>query len=198
MSENHTNHDALWEGTPHWLGMLGFYFKGLVGGVAISLPFFVAAYTGHFAWAFAAIILVVLWALVIGLAWIKLHTTNFKITPQLVCQSQGIFSRDWVTTPIVRLQDISVHQPFWERIIGLGTIEFDNAADRGTVSNEFLWKGVRHPRKIADLVEDIRSGAYHDRKQVIEGDEELSATHIYDDLDGEPNRSHEEKEGHGL
>lgn len=197
--------EVLWEGTPHWLGMLGWYFKGMGGSLIVSIPFLAAAYFGHFSMALAVLILLFLWALVIGIAWIRLHTTNFRVTPQLICQSEGIFSRDWVTSPIVRLQDIAVHQPLWERILGIGTVEFDNASDRAAQNNEFIWKGVRHPRQLADLVEDIRSGAWHDRKQVLEGDEELQASHIYDDLDGESGSSaprgsgrDDDHERHGL
>lgn len=195
------NSEVLWDGNPHWLGMLGWYLKGLGGSLVLSIPFLALAHYGHFSYVLAVLILVVLWALVIGIAWVKLHTTSYRITAQLVCQSEGILSRDWVTTPIVRLQDISVHQPLWERMLGIGTIEFDNASDRAAQTNEFIWKGVRHPRKIADLVEDIRSGAWHDRKQVFEDDEELKASHAYDDLDPEEpapgNNQRDDRRGYG-
>lgn len=152
--------EVLWEGNPHWLGMIGWYIKWAFFALIVGIPFLIAAYLGRFSTALAVVIIIALLAFVFAIGWIRRATTSYKVTERLVCQAQGILNRDWDTTPISRLQDISVTQSLFQRMLGVGMIEFDNAAEGGALGKSFVWWGIRKPRSLSDLVNSIRSGSY--------------------------------------
>lgn len=53
---------------------------------------------------------------------------RFVITNMRVFRVHGILSQHLATMPMTRILDISVHQPFWGRLLGYGHLVFESAA----------------------------------------------------------------------
>ncbi len=72
-------------------------------------------------WPFVACILVIPipWALY---RYFAIRCTTFELTSQRMRLSAGIFSKTYDDIEIYRVKDITLHQPFLQRIVGLGTV----------------------------------------------------------------------------
>lgn len=77
------------------------------------------------------------WAIYRAL-WIRMDV--FVITNMRVFRASGLFSISVATMPMSRILDITVHKPFWGRIIGYGHFVFESAAQE---------QGLRDIRVIA-------------------------------------------------
>jgi len=66
--------------------------------------------------------LVLMWRV---LGW---FTERFYLTTSKVIYARGILNRDVVTTPLVKIDEITLRRPFFGRIFGFGRLDVDNAA----------------------------------------------------------------------
>ena len=150
--ELHPGEHVIYEGHPSWRSILSFYFLGLliaaaVGaavGFAVSLGVGVAAGVGVF--------LIVLLA-----GWLKRLFTKYTITTRRLRVQRGVVSRQIQETRIERLQDHSIHQSLLERILRIGTIDFDTAADEQ--GDMFRFEGVDNPERIVLSIDRVTQQA---------------------------------------
>jgi uncharacterized membrane protein YdbT with pleckstrin-like domain len=130
--------------------MLDFHLAGLVlaglGGVIAKLVS---------SWALAAAVFagILLISLIAGA--VRRSATRYTITDRRLYIRRGLFSRTEQHTTIDRVQNVEVHQSLLERLLAIGTIDFDTAA---TDDSAFAFKGIARPRRVAaavTLAEDL-------------------------------------------
>src|SRR5207244_1396422 len=108
------------EGHPSWRSILGFYFKGLlVAAVAGAIALLVSS-TGVGVGVGLGVLALVL---VIGL--IKRIATTYTISNQRLQIRRGIIARKVQQARLERVQNVNTNQSILERILQVGTVDFD-------------------------------------------------------------------------
>lgn len=138
--------------------MLSFYVKGLLAalviGVAAGLVSRAAEHRVQAPWVIAAVLIVFVIGLVRGT--LRRVATTYTITDQRLAIERGLLSREVHETSLDRVQNVRCRQSLMQRMLSVGTVEFDTA---GGAEFDFALSGVEHPRRIARAVDR----ALHDR-----------------------------------
>jgi uncharacterized membrane protein YdbT with pleckstrin-like domain len=150
---------VIFEGHPSWRSILDFYFKGLVGVVAVCLlaGFLTRILGDEVDAGLVSLLAVIGVALVILIGFIKRVTTSYTITNHRLHIKRGIVSRTIQETRLERVQNVNYHQGVLQRILQIGDVDFDTAA--GDDYN-FIFEGVAEPADVVHSVDQAtrRSG----------------------------------------
>ncbi|MCW2959966.1 MAG: hypothetical protein JWM90_353 [Thermoleophilia bacterium] len=112
------------------------------------------------------ILLVILWRV---LAWVRAH---FYITTSKVVYVHGILSREITSTPMTKIDEVTLHRPLLGRILGFGRLDVENASG----GHEPL-AGLEFLPRPAEMYRVLTERSRHQR--MIEG-----GAHRDDDSDG--------------
>ena len=145
-------------GHPSWRSMLAFYVRGLLvsvaAGVIAGIVTRIADGTVEVAWVAAAVLVVFVVVLVWGL--IRQIATTYTITNRRLTIRSGLLSRELHECRIERVQNVNTHQRLLERMLGIGTVDFDTAAG---AAYDFSFRGVEDPggivRTVNTALEDL-------------------------------------------
>jgi uncharacterized membrane protein YdbT with pleckstrin-like domain len=144
--------EQFFHGHPSWRSILDFYFKGLamivvagalaglitrVAGKSVSIPVVAAVVA-------AGIVLMLL-----GGLFRRLRTT-YTITDRRLTVHIGILSRELHECRLERVQNVNASQSILERLLGIGTVDFDTA---GGSEFDFKFRGVEGPQQIVRTVD---------------------------------------------
>lgn len=136
---------VIYTGHPSWRSMLDFHLGGLVlaalGGVIARLA------SGGWGIAVAVFAAIVALSLLVG--FIRRVATRYTITDRRLHIRRGILSRIEQHTTLDRVQNVESSQSLLERILRIGTVDFDTAA---TDDSEFRFEGVASPRRVVEAV----------------------------------------------
>jgi uncharacterized membrane protein YdbT with pleckstrin-like domain len=154
--------EILFQGHPSCLSKPSVYVRGvltaLLAGVIGGLASAIAAHNGHV----QAVWVVIAVALVFARVSLKIATrcarTSYTITDRRLTIRTGLFSRDVHETRLDHILNVQSRQTVLERLLGIGTVDFDTAA--GT-DYDFCLRGVTDPREVARTV----SRALQQRRQ---------------------------------
>ena len=91
-------------------------------------------------WVGAAVLVVFVVVLVWGL--IRRISTTYTITNRRLTIRSGLLSREMHETRLERVQNVNSRQRLLERILGVGTVDFDTAAG---AAYDFTFRGVDDP-----------------------------------------------------
>ena len=134
----HPGEEILFDGDPSWRATLGFYVAGfVVAGVADGTTIGIAV--------LAAALVVVL---IVGL--VRRLGTHYLATTQRLRIRRGILSRRVQQTQIERVQNVNTDQSFLQRVLQIGTVDFDTA---GTDDSEFAFRGIADPERVVAAVD---------------------------------------------
>ena len=131
--------------------MLAFYVRGLVfailAGVIAGLVTRVANGSIDAVWVAVAVLIV----FVVVLAWglIQRIATTYTITNRRLTIRSGLLSRELHECRLERVQNVNTHQRLLERMLGIGTVDFDTAAG---AAYDFSFRGVEDPGGIVRTV----------------------------------------------
>jgi uncharacterized membrane protein YdbT with pleckstrin-like domain len=143
--------EVFFHGHPSWRSMLAFYVRGLlvaiVAGVAAGLITSAAHGSVQVAWVAAAVLVVFLVVLVWGL--VRRLATTYTITDRRLTINVGLLSRELHETRLERVQNVRSRQQVLERLLGIGTVDFDTAAG---AAYDFSFRGVEDPGHIVRTV----------------------------------------------
>lgn len=154
--EMHESEQLIWRGHPSARGSIGWYLKW---GFLALLPVIIAGIfkandrgTGMAYWKWVVLSLVLL-ALVVVIDVLRRAAIDYVVTNQRIRIRRGILSRREQSTLIERVQNVNTSQSLLERLLGVGTVDFDTA---GTEAKEasFRFAGVANPH---DLVRRFES-----------------------------------------
>jgi uncharacterized membrane protein YdbT with pleckstrin-like domain len=153
----HPGERVVFEGHPSWRALLAFYATGavaaLVAGVVVGLA------------ASAAIGIVVglaLFAILVVVGYVRRTGTRYLVTTQRLNIRRGILARRVQQTRIERVQNVNFEQSFLERLLGVGTVDFDTA---GTDDSEFRFVGVADPAQISAVVDHAQREALEEEQR---------------------------------
>jgi uncharacterized membrane protein YdbT with pleckstrin-like domain len=143
---------VFFHGHPSWRSILNFYLKGVLGAIALGAiaGVITALANGHvqIGWIIVAVVVGFLVMIVIGL--VRLISTTYTITSRRLTINTGLLRRDMHETRLERVQNVNSIQSFVERILRIGTVDFDTAAG---AEFDFKFRGVNDPRQIVRTVD---------------------------------------------
>jgi uncharacterized membrane protein YdbT with pleckstrin-like domain len=147
----HPGEQILFEGHPSWRALLSFYIGGVAGALVIALIVsFVASVV------LAVVVAAVLIAGVILVGLIKRTATDYTISTQRLYIRRGILSKRIQQTRIDRVQNVNTEQSVRQRLLRVGTVDFDTA---GTDDSEFKFLGIDNPGRVAEAVDRAQRDA---------------------------------------
>jgi uncharacterized membrane protein YdbT with pleckstrin-like domain len=141
----HPGEEIVFEGRPVWRSTLSFYVTGLVAAIIIGVIVGLIASTG-----LGVAVWLVLFALVVLVGFLRRLSTRYSITNQRLRIERGILSKHVQQTHIERVQNVNTRQSFIERILQVGTVDFDTA---GTDDSDFTFVGVGSPHSVVEAVD---------------------------------------------
>jgi len=105
----------IWSGTSSQVRNLHVYLLCIIVAGAIIAG---AVLTKHQPFAIGAVLPLIyaFWR------FVKLRAVHYELTTQLVRMRQGLFSRRTDELELYRVKDVTVFEPFWQRMFGLGNI----------------------------------------------------------------------------
>jgi uncharacterized membrane protein YdbT with pleckstrin-like domain len=141
----HPGEQLVFEGHPSWRAVLRFYVIGVIlVGVAAAIGA-LASGTG-----IAILGGGVVLALVVLAGLIKRSSTLYVITTERLHIRRGLLSKKTQETRIERVQNVNTQQSLFERLLQVGTVDFDTA---GTDDSEFRFVGVANPAEVVRAVD---------------------------------------------
>jgi len=142
----------LFEGHPSWRSTLAFYIKGLIATVVAAA---LVAGISHIAedsvqtgWVVVTAVVLLVGVLVVG--YVKRMATVYTITNRRLHIKRGIVSRRTQEARLERVQNVNTDQSALERILQVGTVDFDTA---GTDDHGFKFEGVADPTEVVQAVD---------------------------------------------
>jgi uncharacterized membrane protein YdbT with pleckstrin-like domain len=142
----HPGEEILFEGHPSWRATLGFY---VVGVIAVIIVVLIAAVAGA-STVLAALIAVVGIGAVLVVGLVKRMGTRYVITNQRLHIRRGVLARRIQQTMLTRVQNVNTEQSFPERLLRIGSVDFDTA---GTDDSDFTFTGVADPDDVVRAVD---------------------------------------------
>jgi len=153
----HTGEEIIFEGHPSWRAMLAFYIQGLLAILVVgAIVTGVTALGDGVSWGLVAAIVVVGGALLIVVGLIRRIATVYTITNQRLRIKRGIFAKRVQQTRIDRVQNVNTDQSVVERLLRVGTVDFDTA---GTDDSDFTFAGVSSPSRVVEAVDRAQHAA---------------------------------------
>jgi membrane protein YdbS with pleckstrin-like domain len=154
--ELRSNEHELYEGRPSWRALMSFYVGGI--GLAVLVIVVLGLLVGS--WALALVIAAVVAALTLVIGSFRRASTKYLITNQRLRISRGIVKRNVQETRLERVQNVNYEQGALDRMLGVGTVDFDTA---GSDDSEFRFDWVNRPedvvRAVDRAIEEARSTA---------------------------------------
>lgn len=138
---------VVFEGHPSWRAILGFYIKGILIVAVIAVLLRLIFDTGT---ALLTLLVVAGSAAVVLIGFLRRWATRYTITTRRLNIKHGIISRDVQETKIERVQDVNYRQSLYQRIMQIGDVDFDTAAQDS--SGDFVFAGVANPEEVVDRV----------------------------------------------
>jgi uncharacterized membrane protein YdbT with pleckstrin-like domain len=148
----HPGEDVVFEGHPSWRSTLLFYFWGAVIVAVVAILVALLAST-----ALAIVLAVAGFALVIAVGLLRRMAISYVITSERLHIRRGVLAKRTQETRIQRVQNVNTQQTLVQRILRIGTVDFDTA---GTDDSEFRFIGVADPGDVVSAVDHAqREGA---------------------------------------
>jgi uncharacterized membrane protein YdbT with pleckstrin-like domain len=143
--ELHPGEVVVFEGHPSWRAVLSFYIGGFAAAVIVGVIVALAASVP-----LGVVAGVVLFALVIVVGLVRRWATDYMVSNQRLYIRRGIFAKHVQQTRVDRIQNVNTDQRFRDRILRVGTVDFDTA---GTDDADFRFVGIGNPGRVARAVD---------------------------------------------
>ena len=143
----HSGEQIIFSGHPSWRSTMQFYLVGLLVAVAAgAIAYLVKDSDAGIGAAVAGGVFVVV--LIVG--YVKRLSTDYTVTNERLHIRRGIIAKHVQETRIERVQNVNTSQNILERILQIGTVDFDTA---GTTDSDFSFTGVAQPEKVVAAVD---------------------------------------------
>ncbi len=147
----HPGEEIVFEGHPSWRATLGFYIAGLVAAAVLG------ALAGViFDPTTGAVVWLALFAVVLVVGLLRRIATTYVVTSQRLYIRRGLLARNVQQTRIDRVQNVNTYQSLVERMLRVGTADFDTA---GTDDSDFTFRGIADPQAIVTAVDRAQRAA---------------------------------------
>src|SRR4051812_9126924 len=139
----HPDEEIVFEGHPSWRGVLSFYIYGIVAAVVVGIV--VGLIAGSVIGSVVAGIVIV----VVG-GLLKRIATHYVVTTQRLRIRRGLLAKKIQQTRIDRIQNVNTQQRLVDRVLRVGTVDFDTA---GTDDSDFTFRGIANPDEVVGAVD---------------------------------------------
>jgi uncharacterized membrane protein YdbT with pleckstrin-like domain len=144
--------EVFFHGHPSWRSMIAFHLKGIVfaviAGVIAGVATRISAGRVQVGWVIVGVLVGFALVLLVGL--IRRVQTTYTITDQRLTIDSGLLARDVHETRLERVQNVNCRQTLLERLLRVGTVDFDTAA---SAEYDFAFRGVARPHQIVRTVD---------------------------------------------
>ena len=141
----HPGEQVVFEGHPSWRALLSFYLGGVAGAVAIAVV--VGLVTSVVLGVLAGAVLI---AAVLAFGLFKRTATTYLVSTQRLYIRRGLLAKRVQQTRIDRVQNVNTEQSLRDRILRVGTVDFDTA---GSDDSEFRFVGIANPAMVVAAVD---------------------------------------------
>jgi uncharacterized membrane protein YdbT with pleckstrin-like domain len=144
----------IYQGHPSWRAILSFYLKGVLLSVAAALlVWLVTGLFGDSDNGLASGILLAGVVVTVLVGFVKRIATEYTITDRRLHIKRGIIARHTQETQIDRAQNVNTHQSPIDRLLQVGTVNFDTA---GSGDFDFAFVGVSDPEDVVRAVDEVQ------------------------------------------
>jgi uncharacterized membrane protein YdbT with pleckstrin-like domain len=143
---------VVFEGHPSWRAILGFYLKGalIIGAVVALVVLYGKTIGDDVSETTVTAVLIVGAAIVALVGFLRRVSTRYTITNRRLHVKHGMISRNVQETKIERVQDVNYRQSMFQRLMQIGDVDFDTAAN--DPDGDFIFAGVAQPEQVVDRV----------------------------------------------
>jgi uncharacterized membrane protein YdbT with pleckstrin-like domain len=142
--------EVLFQGHPSCLSTPSVYVRGLITALAFGviggLASAIAAHDGHVQTIWVVIAVALVFARVSLKTAARCARTTYTITDRRLTVRTGLISRNVHETRLEHILDVNARQTLLERLLRIGTLEFDTAAGD---DHAFALCGITEPRELA-------------------------------------------------
>jgi uncharacterized membrane protein YdbT with pleckstrin-like domain len=143
--ELHPGEHVVFEGHPSWRALLSLYIGGIVAAAAVGVV--VALITSVVV---GVLVGAALFGLLLVFGLVKRMSTTYLVSSQRLYIRRGLLSKRVQQTRIDRVQNVNTEQSLRQRILRVGTVDFDTA---GSDDSEFRFVGIANPTEVAGAVD---------------------------------------------
>ena len=129
-----------------------FYLGGI--GLAAAVVVVLGILFDEMTTAIAIAVVIVGLTLLIG--FVRRVGTKYLLTTQRLRISRGIIRKNVQETRLDRVQNVNYSQGILDRVVGVGTVDFDTA---GTDDSEFRFEWINDPETVVRAVDEATHGA---------------------------------------
>src|SRR3954452_7500230 len=147
----HPGEEVVFEGHPSWRALLSFYIGGVLAAVVVGVVVALIASS-----ATGVLVGVVLLALVIVVGFFRRMTTTYMVSTQRLYIRRGLLSKRVQQTRIDRVQNVNTNQRLRDRVLRVGTVDFDTA---GSDDSDFTFVGIADPGDVVTAVDQAQRDA---------------------------------------
>ena len=141
----HSGEQVIFQGHPRWRSTMQFWLLGILLAAAAGVIAGLVEDRNLGIMVGGGIFVVLL---IVG--WIKRLATDYTVTNERLHIRKGIVARHVQETRLERVQNVNTSQNILERILQIGTVDFDTA---GTDDYQFQFSGVAQPEKVVAAVD---------------------------------------------
>ena len=135
---------VIFEGHPSWRSILGFYLKGILIVAVVGVVAGLVTDTAIGVGAGVAVL-----ALLLIAGYVKRLFTTYTITNHRLHIRRGVVAREEQQTQVSRVQNVNTNQSVLQRVLQVGTVDFDTAAGD---DYDFSFAGVADPGEVVEAV----------------------------------------------
>src|SRR3954469_2702535 len=142
----HPSEHVIYEGRPSWRSILRFYLLRILAAAAgVAIAGLIWSDPG-----WGSLIGVVILLIVLVDGWVRRVGTRYFVTNERLHIRRGIVSRRSQETRLERIQNVNTDQSVFERLLRIGTVDFDTA---GGGDYDFAFRGVADPTRVGQAVD---------------------------------------------
>jgi uncharacterized membrane protein YdbT with pleckstrin-like domain len=141
----HAGEQIIFQGRPSWRSTLQFYVGGLLLAAMAGAIAALAKDTG-----LGVGVGIAVFAIVLLVGFLKRLGTRYVVTDERLHIRRGLISRHLQETRLERVQNVNTDQSVFQRILQIGTVDFDTA---GTTDSDFSFTGVAQPERVVAAVD---------------------------------------------
>lgn len=147
----HPGEQVVFEGHPSWRALLSLYIGGIAAAAAVGV--ILGLLTSFLVGLVVGLVLV---AAVLAFGLFKRTATTYLVSTQRLYIRRGMLSKRVQQTRIDRVQNVNTEQSLRERMLRVGTVDFDTA---GSDDSEFRFVGIADPGQVVDAVDRAQRDA---------------------------------------
>jgi uncharacterized membrane protein YdbT with pleckstrin-like domain len=160
---------------PHW-----WYLTGpIVAGVAATVIGVLLNGANNDALRIVGLVLIAVALLWLLIRYLKWRTTNFVLTTDRLIHRSGLLAKQGREIPLERINDLTVHQSIFERIIRAGDVLIESGGERG----QSLLSDLPNPFKVQNAIYTEIERAQARTADRTAGQRELSVPEQIEKLD---------------